>query len=101
MISRCRQATVWTLMTALRQCFGDGCATETGLTRTARVDVYQHASSFCRFVRKLSEKTRPSSIIDGLGQHPARQSFDVQILDGDHAVGVDQRAGNLMLEVGT
>ena len=58
-------------MPTLTQCLGDGCATETGLARAARVNVHQLSTSFCRFVDQLGDERRPSGIIDGLGEKSA------------------------------
>src|SRR5712691_1090265 len=99
MISCCRQSTLGTLMPSLRQWLADCCTTETGLTRAARIDVHQLTPSLCRFVRKLADEPRPSSVIDRLGEHATRQPFDVQILDSDHAIGIDQLTCNFMLKV--
>jgi hypothetical protein len=83
----------------LTQCLRDGCATATGLTRAVRVDVHQLPTSFCRFVGQWSDERRPSGIVDGLGEHAAGQPLDVHILDSDHAIGVDQGVGDLVLKV--
>jgi hypothetical protein len=99
MISCSRQPAVGTLVPPLRQGLADFCTTETRLARAARVNLYQPVPSLFRFVRKLREKARPSSIVDGLGEHAAGQAFDVQILDGDHVIGVDQGASDFVLKV--
>src|SRR6266498_152113 len=100
MISGCRQSALHALMPALAQCLAHGCATETCLTRAVRVNFHQLAPSFCRFVRKCREESRPSGIVDGLGEHAAGQAFDVQVFYGNEAIGIDQRAGHFVVEVG-
>jgi len=85
MIACRRQPALLTLMPALAQRFGHRCATQTGLARAARIDMHQLAPSFCRFVRQLGDECRPSSIVDGLGQHAAGKPLDVQVFHGDHA----------------
>src|SRR5712691_6215867 len=99
MITCRRQPACLTLMPALAQCFGDWYATETCLARPARVHVHQLPASFCRFVGQFADERRPSGIVDGLRQHPAGQSLDVQVFHRNHAIGVDQGAGRFAVEV--
>jgi len=61
--------------------------------------VHQLAPSLCRFVRKLIDERRPSGIVDGLGEHAAGQTLDVQILNRDHPIGLDQGPSDFVLKV--
>ena len=99
MITCLRQSTCLTLVPSLAQRFGDWCATATCLARSARVYAHQLPTSLYRFVGQFADERRPSRIVDGLRQHPTGQSFDVQVFHHNHAVGVDQGAGRLVVEV--
>src|SRR5207248_3258438 len=99
MIARRRQSALCTLMPALAERFADLYATETGLARPARIDFHHLDTSFCRFVVQFVDERRPSCVIDGLRQHAAGQSLDVQVFHGNHAIGVDQTPCRFVLKV--
>src|SRR5215510_6944084 len=99
MISRRRQSAVWALVPALCQRLTDFCTTETGLACAVSVHLYQLPTSFCRVVGQCVDETGPARVIDGLGEHAACQSLDVQIFHSDHAIGIDQLTRNFVLKV--
>ena len=101
MIPGRRQSALLTPMPALTQSLWHWCATETRLTCAAKVDFHQLSTSLSRFVVQFHDERRPSSIVDRLGKHAACQPFDVQVFDGNHAVGIDQRACRFVVEVST
>ena len=87
-------------MPAIRQSFGNSYAANTCLRSPARIDLNQHSpGAFC-LVREHLDKPGPSGIEHGLRQHSAGEALHVQILDGDHAVSVDQLAREFVMEVG-
>src|SRR5215510_3106533 len=96
MITSNRQSAIVTMMPTLAQCFGIRRAANTALGCPARVYLHQHTPSFFRFVRELCDERRPSGIVNGFGQHPSRQSFDIQILDYYQSKQDDQGARYLV-----
>ena len=72
---------------------------QAGLARSVWVYRYQPATSICSFVRKLGEEGSPSYIVDGLGEHPSRQSPDVKVLYRNRPEVVDQPERELVLEL--
>ena len=99
MLTTDRHATSQTLVPALAQCLRYGCAARTPLTGAGRVYLDQFSPSFFRFVRELGKETAPSGVINRLGQHPASQSLDIQILDRNQVVVVDQLAGKPVMKI--
>ena len=86
-------------MPAIRKLFRDPRPTGARLRRTSRINLDNLSrGAFCLRDKHLN-KLRPSCIVNGLRQHSASESFHVQILDGDHAVSVDQPARFLVLEI--
>lgn len=75
------------------------CSTQAGLTCAARVNLHEHAPGTLSLVREIKEKVGPSSIVDGLRKHPARQALDVQILDGDQAVLINNLPGFFVMKI--
>jgi len=73
-------------------------STDAGLTRTLGVDCLQHATSVLSFVRKFKEEGTPTGILHGLGQPPASQAFDVQLLYGNDSVVLHQPKRKLVLK---
>ena len=65
----------------------------------ARVDLRDQTTSICGFVVGERDQLAPRGIEYGLGKHAARQSSDVQVLEGDVGVAVDQGTGQLMGKV--
>jgi hypothetical protein len=57
-------------------------------------------TSFRRFVGNLFEEHSPPAITYRPGEHPRRESFDVQIFDGDQSVVIDQPTADLVVKVG-
>ena len=88
-------------MPTLRERFSDSMSANARLARTARVNLDELAPGTFSLVRKFAQEVSPSGIIDGLGQHTAGQSLDVQVFDNNHTVVVDQHTAELVLEIGS
>lgn len=90
-----RSADVFSVGERLSHCgSADAC-----LTRTARVYLYQIAPSVFGFVRNLSEKGSPCSIVNRLGEHAASQAFDIQVFDNNRSEILNQPERQTMLEL--
>jgi len=90
-----RSADVFSVGERLAHCgSADAC-----LTRTARVYLYQIAPSVFGFVRNLSEKGSPCSIVNRLGEHAASQAFDIQVFDNNRSEILNQPERQTMLEL--
>src|SRR5437667_11059012 len=89
MISGSRQSALIATVPPLAQGLGYVCPTETSLARAGGIDLHQHTRSLFRFRCELSDEARPSSIRDRLGEHASRQTFDIQIFNGNHAVTIN------------
>lgn len=99
MISRFRQSASYAVMPTITQRFADFCPAETFLRRTRCVDFSIHSPSVQSFVRGFAEKSAPSCVINGLGKHPARQSFDIQVFNKNATVVVHDESADLMMKV--
>lgn len=99
MITRKRQPTVKTEMPALRQCLTYFRSASACLAGASWINFHKHAPSIFRFVREHKQKVRPPSIVDRLREHPARQSFDVQIFNGNQAVLINDLPRLFMVKV--
>jgi hypothetical protein len=86
-------------MPALAQGLGYGGTARTPLAGAVGVYLDQFSPSFFHFVREKGQEISPPSIINRLSQHPASQSFDVQILNGNQVMSVDYLTGHLVMEV--
>lgn len=53
------------------------------LRSSARIDQRDYPTSVCSFVGDELNELIPSGIVNGLGEHPRRQSFDIQVLKSD------------------
>jgi hypothetical protein len=51
------------------------------------------------FVGKLMDEGRPPDIMNGFGQEASRQTFDVQVFDGNHAKVLHQPVRPQVLKV--
>ena len=87
-------------MPTFRERLRNPLAASAGLTRAARVNLDKLAPGTFSLVREFFQEVSPSSIVDGLRQHSACKSLDVQFLDNNHAVVVDQYSRDFVLEVG-
>src|SRR5882672_5194644 len=81
MITRNRQSATLTVMPSLAQCLRIRRSTHASLRRSTRINLYQYATSFRRFVRELCGKGRPSGVINGLGEHSSGQALHVQLFN--------------------
>lgn len=54
-----------------------------GLRCAAWVDLDQPTTSFCSFVVKHRDQLSPCGVVNFLGEHSARQAFDVEVFYGD------------------
>ena len=75
-------------------------AANTPLRSSTRIDLHQLPTSVLSFVGELSKEGRPSGIVNRLGQHPAGESFDIQIFDGNQSVQRNQPTGQFVVKVG-
>lgn len=101
MISLTNQAACRANMLPLRECLTHIRATETSLTRAARVNFHQNASGSFSLLRDLLDETRPSGVVYGLREHSRSQTFHVQILDCNQPVLIDDLPTQLVVEVGS
>jgi hypothetical protein len=99
MVTISRQATLRTLMPTLAQSLWCACSADACLTRAAWSNLRVQASSILSFVRYHLQELRPSGVIDGLRQHPACESFNIQVFYGNHAVVIYQPSRNLVVKV--
>src|SRR5689334_24666081 len=100
MIPLSRQAALIALMPSDIKGLRDVRSTETCLARPARVNLDEITPGAFSLVRDFIHKCRPSGIVDGLCQHSAGKSFDVQIFDGDQAVTVNNFTRFLVMKIG-
>src|ERR1051326_1135906 len=99
MVTISNKSAVQTDVKAILQRLADFHATRACLTGAARIDFHQHTPSILSFVREFEDEVRPPSIVNTLSESRSRQSFDIQIFDGDQSVLVDQSPRQLMVEV--
>src|SRR5262245_33124647 len=99
MITRDRQSANLTVMPTLAQCFRIRRSTHASLRRAARVNLHQRTTSFCRFVHELCGESRPSGVINRLGQHSTSQALHVQLLNHYQPEHHNQRPGCLVREI--
>src|SRR5687767_9897176 len=99
MITSERQPTGQTLMPALAERLGHGCATRTGLRCARRVDSQHHATSVFRFVSQDLQEAAPCGIRNGLGQYAASHALNVQVFDKDDAVALNQCARHFVMKI--
>ena len=69
------------------------------LGSSTRVDLRDQTTSLCCFVVGERDQLTPRGIENGLGEHAARQSGDVQVLEGDVRILPDQLTGQFVREV--
>jgi hypothetical protein len=60
---------------SVRKQFANGRAAQTCLTRAARIDGHELATGTLSLVRQHGKESRPSRVVNGLGQHSARESL--------------------------
>lgn len=77
----------------------DGPALRAGLGSAARIDQDELDPGACSLVVEHRGQLCPRSIVDVLGEHPARHAFDVEIFNRDTTEAVDQVATDLMQHV--
>lgn len=99
MISTSRQSASRAIVPAIRKGFLNYRPTQTCLRRAARVNLDELSTGAFCLVRKHSEKTSPSCIVNRLRQHPASKPLHVQVLYGNRAVLIDEVARELVVEV--
>jgi len=72
----------------------------TGLARIGRVNFHQSSASFFRFARHLREKRRPGGVCNTLSKTMIMDhAIDVEILNTDHAKGIDNLSALLVGEI--
>lgn len=101
MITISNQPARRTRVNALFQGLAHFCTAQARLRRPRWIDFYQYASGTFSLVREHEKESRPSSVVNTLGEHSARQSLDVQIFDRNKAVSVNQFARFLVMKVPT
>ena len=77
----------------------DRAALRARLTRPARIDQFKQATGACCLVANHLGELVPRGVVYGLGEHPCRQSIDVQILHRDVREAADERTGQLVRSV--
>ena len=77
-------------MPAIREGLGHGSSAYAGLAGPAWIDFHQLSPSFFRFVREFLKERIPSGVIRRTRQHTSRETFDVQIFNGDYAIPIHQ-----------
>lgn len=100
MITICHQAARETSVLPIRQSLADTRAADACLTRAARVNLHQLTTSVLSFVRQFIGERGPSGIVDGLRQHSAGQSLDVQVFDGDQPIAIHELPREFVVKVG-
>jgi hypothetical protein len=80
---------------------GNLCTAQAGLGRASGVYLNKLAPGAFSLVREFAQEGTPTSIVDGLGQHPAGKPFNVQTLDDDHAVIIHQHPTSFVMKIGT
>lgn len=84
-------------VSALAQEFGfDRPAFGAGLRSAARIDLDERATSLHSFIVEHRDQLRPSGVVNVLGEHAARQSFDVEVFNGNTPEPTHESSGNLM-----
>src|ERR1035441_1670752 len=100
MIATSRQSANRAIVPPIREGLRHALATQARLRRSARINPDQLPTGAFSLVGKHCNEHRPSRIVNGLRQHSGAQSLHVQILDGNHAVLIDQLPREFMLKVG-
>jgi hypothetical protein len=86
-------------MPSLAQCLRIRRSAHASLRRSTRVNLHQRTTSFCRFVHELCGESRPSGVINRLGQHSTSQALHVQLFNHYQPEHHNQRPGNLVREI--
>src|ERR1035438_9271585 len=100
MISTSRQSAGGAIVPTICESLGYSVPAHARLRRSARVNLNQSSTGACSLVDEHCNEHRPSSIVDGLRQHSTGETLHVQILNGNHAVRVNQFARQFVLKVG-
>src|SRR6202158_4416375 len=100
MIATSEQSASRAIVPTIRQGLAHTGSARTGLACAPRVNLDQSSTGAFSLVSDHRQEHRPSRVVNGLRQHPGGKSLYVQILDGDHAVLVNQLARQFVLEVG-
>ena len=88
-------------MPAICECLGDMRSAQACLAGSTGIYFDQFAPSIFRFVREFLKERIPSSVIYGLGKHATRQTFDIQIFNGNQTIAVDQPSTGIVVKVRT
>ena len=99
MITRHRQATRSTVMPAVSQLFRHGSPAGAFLRRAWGVDLDAYPRSFFRFREQDAKELTPADIMHSLRQHPAGQSFDVEVFNGDQPEAIHQHASRFVMKI--
>src|SRR5674476_1433797 len=99
MIATSRQSASRAIVPTIREGLRHALPAQASLACAPRVNLYNSPTGTCSLVDEHRNEHRPSGIVNRLRQHSTGESLHVQILNGDHAVIVDQLARQLVLEV--
>lgn len=86
MVTISNQTAVRARVNSHRERLAHFCATRACLTRATRVNFHQQTPGAFSLVREHEKKVGPSGIVDALGEHSTRQTFDIEIFNGNQAV---------------
>jgi hypothetical protein len=89
-ISRSKQTTRRAEVFSVGENFPHRFAADACLTGAARVYLYQSAPSIFGFVRNLTDKGSPRSILYRLSEHATRQAFDLQVFHNNRSEILNQ-----------
>jgi len=98
MITTDRQPTLRALMPPLAQCLRYGRSASAPLGCAVGVHPDQPSTGAFSLVVDLGKELSPTGVVDRLGQHPAGQPLDVQVLYRNQVVGVDDLTGGPVVE---
>lgn len=69
------------------------------LAAAARIDQHQNATGTFSLVTDVLNELRPRGVVNRLGKHSCRQSFDIQVLHSEMREAVNQRPGQFVREI--
>src|SRR5687768_6792435 len=94
------EATIATVPAFRKFLLADSAAVGTSLARVAGIYFNQLSTGPGTLVSQHSDEASPTSIVNRLGEHSARQPLDVQVLYRYHPVVINQLTRQLMHKVG-
>jgi len=99
MVTPYRQTAIATMYSLRQRFLLQGVTLRAFLTRVLRVYLDYLPGSIFSFVCKHMEEGRPSHIVNRFGEDSRRQTFDVQVFDGNHAEVLHKPIRWLVLKV--